>query len=68
MQDDQVVEMRGFDAAGVLIGRAAIDWATGNWAIFIGKTLYCNVWGRGEAEKILRENGASVIHEGSGRK
>lgn len=68
VQDEQVVEMCGFDGRGVLVGRAAVDWATGNWAVRAGGAVTCNVWDRAEAEAILRRAGAVLIREGDGRR
>lgn len=61
--DDQVVELHGFDAWGVLVGSAALHRTTGSWTVYARRAGTCNVWGRAEAERYLRSCGATTVTE-----
>jgi hypothetical protein len=62
----EVTELVGFDARGVMCGRAAVVWLTGSWTVWAKGALVCNVRGRSEAERILRQYGAACVREGDG--
>jgi hypothetical protein len=66
--DEQAVELHGFDARGVLVGSATLNWRTGSWTVYVGRASTCNVWGRAEAERYLRVHGATTITEGDGHR